>query len=170
MINQFSILGAMMLSTAITAQVELDKPLQLTGTGADAKIEGIQSITLPQDAVSAEAVQKSSLTYDDSAGGATDAYTASLSPSPAALNAGLLVMFKANANNTGAATLNVNGLGDIPLKKDAGDDLAADDIKAGQIVAAIYDGTNFQLVSGTGSSGGGGGTMDYTHMYLDTFH
>jgi hypothetical protein len=142
----------------------------LTGTGSDARIEGIQSIILPQDAVSAEAVQKSNLTYDNNAGGATDAYTATLSPAPASLNAGLLVMFKANSNNTGPATLNVNTLGDVPLKKDGGDDLAADDIKSGQIVAAIYDGTNFQLVSGTGGSGGGGGTMDYTHMYLDTFH
>jgi N-acetylneuraminic acid mutarotase len=40
----------MMVSFATFAQVQLDKPIQLTGTGADAKIEGIKSVTQNQDA------------------------------------------------------------------------------------------------------------------------
>lgn len=155
-------------STALS-QVQIDKPLQLTGSGSDARIEGIESITGLQDAVSAEAVQKSSLVFDGSASGGTNAYAAALTPAPASLVPGFFVVFKANANNTGAATLSVNGLAAVPLKKDVNADLAAGDIKANQIVSAIYDGANFQILSRS-ESAGGGGAMDYTHMYLDTFH
>ncbi len=40
----------MMLSLTTFAQVQLDKPLQFTGSGTDAKIEGIKSVTQNQDA------------------------------------------------------------------------------------------------------------------------
>ncbi|MCC6599995.1 MAG: hypothetical protein IT223_04890 [Crocinitomicaceae bacterium] len=165
-----SLFTGVFVTSVVFSQADLDKPLRLTGTGADAKIEGIKDISQPQDAVSAEAVQKSSLVFDGSASGAADAYTATLVPTPASLTPGILVMFVATANNTGAATINVNGLGAIALKKDVSADLEADDIKAGQIISAIYDGTNFQVLSRSEGSGGGAGAMDYTHLYLDTFH
>lgn len=94
-------------------------------------------------------------------GGGTDAYAATLSPIPASYTPGMVVHFKANTANTGAATLNVNGLGVKNIKKDGGADLETGDILAGQVVAVLYDGTNFQLlsrgrspVSAQGRSGG----------------
>jgi hypothetical protein len=84
-------------------------------------------------------------------GGSTDTYAITLSPAPAAYQTGMLVIFKANTINTGAATLNVNSLGAKTIKKWYNQDLADGDIKANQIVACVYDGTNFQLLSEIGN-------------------
>ena len=90
--------------------------------------------------------------------GASDTYVITLNPVPAAYATGMVVRFKANTKNTGAATLNVNSLGAKTIKKDQGADLADNDIAASQIVEVIYDGTNFQLLSpifgATGQNGG----------------
>lgn len=84
--------------------------------------------------------------YAADAGG-TDAYAITLSPVITAYSAGQVFTFKANTANTGAATLNVNALGAITIKKNYNSDLADGDIKANQIVTVVYDGTNMQLVS-----------------------
>ncbi len=74
-----------------------------------------------------------------------DTYVITLSPIPLALNAGFAVRFKADVGNTGAATLNVNGLGAVALVRPSGTALSTGDITAGNIVTAVYDGTNFQI-------------------------
>jgi hypothetical protein len=69
--------------------------------------------------------------------------------------------FTANAANTAAATLNLNGIGARTIKKVQGGittDLVANDIRPGQIVQVCYDGTNMQMVSPVGNAGGGAGT------------
>lgn len=81
----------------------------------------------------------------DSSG--TDAYAITLNPAVAAYTAGLLISFKVGTSNTGAATLNVNGLGAIAIKKDNDTDLATNDLVADQVHTVRYDGTNFQLQS-----------------------
>lgn len=77
----------------------------------------------------------------------TDAYAVTLSPAPGAYTAGMTVSFKAGTANTGACTLNVNGLGAKTIKKDVSVDLATGEILANQIVTVIYDGTNFQILN-----------------------
>lgn len=77
----------------------------------------------------------------------SDAYVVTLAPAPTAYFTGMVVKFKANTLNTGACTLNVNSLGAKTLKKNYNSDLVTGDILAGQIVIAIYDGTNFQVLS-----------------------
>jgi hypothetical protein len=79
--------------------------------------------------------------------GASDSYAITLTPAPAAYYVGMVVVFKANTTNTGAATLNVNGLGAKTIKKNHDQDLADGDIESGQIVELVYDGTNFQMQS-----------------------
>lgn len=79
---------------------------------------------------------------------ASDTYVVTLTPAPLAYTTGMTVRFKANTLNTGTATLNVNSLGAITLKKfGTTNNLETGDILAGQIVEVIYDGTNFQLLS-----------------------
>jgi hypothetical protein len=70
---------------------------------------------------------------------------------------GISVTFKSNFANTGAATINVNSLGAKDIKKEASNALAANDIKSGQVVTLVYDGTNFQMTSASGNTAGGGG-------------
>jgi hypothetical protein len=55
--------------------------------------------------------------------------------------------FQAGTENTGACSLNINGLGAKAIKKDVSSDLVTGDILANQIVEVIYDGTNMQMVS-----------------------
>jgi hypothetical protein len=82
--------------------------------------------------------------------GANDTYTCSFSPAITAYVTGTRYRFLANTANTGAATININSIGAKTIKKAAGGittDLADNDIRAGQWVELVYDGTNMQMVS-----------------------
>lgn len=79
--------------------------------------------------------------------GTTNAYVITLSPAITALATGQLIIFQPSSTNTGAATLNVNGIGVTAIKKSQGAALVANDIVANQMVAVVYDGTNFQTIS-----------------------
>ncbi len=79
--------------------------------------------------------------------GSTDAYAITLTPAALAYVTPMTIIFKANTVNTGACTLNVNGLGAKTIKKNYNSDLADGDILANQYVEVVYDGTNFQMIS-----------------------
>ncbi len=79
--------------------------------------------------------------------GSNNAYVVALSPALTAHVAGMPIRFKANFTNTGAATVNFNGLGAVALKKKGNVALASGDIVSGQIVEVEYDGTNYQMVT-----------------------
>lgn len=69
--------------------------------------------------------------------------------------AGQTFKFKAGTANTGACTLNVNGLGAKTIKKDVSSDLVTGDILVNQILVVTYDGTNMVMnsrLSGTVTS------------------
>lgn len=83
----------------------------------------------------------------------TDSYAITVTPAITAYAAGQVFVFKAGTANTGAATLNVSGLGAKTIKKDVTSDLATGDILANQDVMVVYDGTNFQLLSGLANLG-----------------
>lgn len=91
--------------------------------------------------------------------GSTDTYACNISPAPTSYVTGAVYYFLANTANTGAATANFNGLGAISIRKNKDQTLADNDIKAGQLVALLYDGTNMQMFSQLGnvSAGGSGG-------------
>ena len=88
-------------------------------------------------------IQKQTFNYAAASG--TDTLTLTLDPAIASYTTGLRASFKAAANNTGTATININGLGAKTIKKNGGVDLGADDIVAGGIYEISYDGTNMQL-------------------------
>ncbi len=82
----------------------------------------------------------------------TDTYTATIAPAITAyLNTHRFFIKFTNAN-TGAATLNLNSLGAIAIKKNVSEALTSGDIKAGQIIPLAYDGTNFQIIGGGGAN------------------
>jgi hypothetical protein len=91
--------------------------------------------------------------------GSNDTYVVTLSPAPAAYVTGEHYRFKANTANTGTCTVNFNSLGAKTIKKAAGGittDLADNDIRAGQWVDLVYDGTNMQMQSMLGNAPSGG--------------
>jgi len=80
-------------------------------------------------------------------GGSGNAYTVTLSPAPSAYVDGMGVVIRANRDNTGAATLNVNGLGAKSIKRANGLDLAPGMLKSGGIYTLRYSAAagNFML-------------------------
>jgi hypothetical protein len=102
--------------------------------------------------------------FCSAAGASSTTYTCSLSPAITGYVTGTHYRFKADVANTAASTINFNALGAKTIKKAAGGittDLVANDLRAGQWVDLIYDGTNMQMQStlGNASAGGGSGTV-----------
>lgn len=89
--------------------------------------------------------------------GATNAIAATLTPAPAALTAGMKVAVKIANPNTGASTLNVNGLGAVSIIKQTGAALTGGEMLAGAICEFDYNGSAFQLVAGGNQNRGIGG-------------
>jgi hypothetical protein len=96
------------------------------------------------------AIQSDSYLYASDTG-AANAYAIALSPTPPTYTAGQMFVFKAANANTGASTLAVNGQAAKALVSNGGAAFSGGEIVAGQMVTAVYDGTQFQLVGGSGS-------------------
>ncbi|USK71774.1 hypothetical protein [Peribacillus asahii] len=80
--------------------------------------------------------------------GTANAYIATLTPALSAYQEGVSLRLKINVDNTGASTINVNGLGAKAIKKVDGTDINVGQLKAEGIYDFYYNGTNFQLRSG----------------------
>ncbi len=89
------------------------------------------------------------------AGGVADAYTISLNNPYTAYFDGMYFLCSIPADNTGAATIDVNGLGAQAIQI-GGSALSGAELQAGSIYLLHYDGTNFQLLN---ASAGGGGAI-----------
>lgn len=97
-------------------------------------------------------VKTAGLYAADSVG--SDSYAITVSPVPTTYAVGDVYRFKAGTANTGSASLNVNTLGAITIKKNYNQDLVDGDIVAGQICEVVYDSNgNFQLISQTSGFG-----------------
>ena len=83
----------------------------------------------------------------------TNAKTITLEPAPTSYYDGLCFAFKNATQNTGAVTINVNGLGARPIKKPNGNDIAAGNLKANSVYTVRYNGTNFILQGEGGEYG-----------------
>ena len=79
--------------------------------------------------------------------GSANAIIASITPAPTSYVTGMGVLIKMAAANSGASTINLNSLGVKNIKRADGTALQAGDLKLGQIVELVYDGTNFQLIN-----------------------
>lgn len=123
--------------TPVTANsIVAGQILDLTFDGAAFRLPNI-----PQMAI---AVQSGQWLYGVAAG-AANAITTTLNPAPPALVAGMCIRLKILNNNTAAATLNINGLGAVPIQRGDGTALVANYLVAGQIVDLTYDGSAFRL-------------------------
>lgn len=90
--------------------------------------------------------------------GTVNAYEVTTTPSITSLTDGVLVAVKVHAQNTGAATINVNGLGAKPIKKANGLDVSSGQLKVDSIVTMRYSatangGTGAFILQGEGGSG-----------------
>lgn len=87
---------------------------------------------------------------DGTVGGTPDAITLTFDPtfsSSTAYQTGRQYVFEALADNTGAVTINVDGVGAVAVTKYGSTVLEAGDIQAGQLVVVMFDGASAQLLN-----------------------
>ncbi len=95
-----------------------------------------------------EVLQSDSYHYGTDTNDEDGIYEISFNPALTNYNKGLVAFFKANTSNPdGIATLNIDNLGAINIKKNGNETLGAGDILAGQMIGVIFDGTNFQVMN-----------------------
>jgi len=114
----------------------------LKGDGAGNTAQAVAGV----DFTTGAQVQNSSLTFLSSVAG-TNTIVGTLTPAITAYQAGQMFSFISAGANTGAVTLNVNGVGAKAVTKLGSTALAAGDITANAIIIVQYDGTEFQLVA-----------------------
>lgn len=116
------------------------------------KITGLAVGTLINDAATLGQVQSTAAKLIGSISG-VDTVLGIMSPTLTAYAAGQLFYYIAAGANTGAVTLNIDGLGAKAVTRDGSTALAAGDINSGEIVVVIYDGTRFQMINAANSFG-----------------
>lgn len=77
----------------------------------------------------------------------TNTITGTLTPAITAYVSGQFYKFVPANNNTGATTINLNGVGAISIKQAGSFALAGDELVSGTAAYIYYDGTNFQLLN-----------------------
>jgi hypothetical protein len=82
-------------------------------------------------------------------GGSANTYTLTPTTTLTAYSTKMIVEFTPNATNTGASTLNISALGAKNIYSVAGVALASGDLVSGCYYLAVYDGTQFRLLSTT---------------------
>ena len=108
------------------------------------KVTGLGAGSASTDSVNLGQVQAQAYAWLTSVSG-TDTITASASPAITAYADGQTFRFIPANTNTGAATINISGVGAKSLTKSDGSALAASDLVAGAIYEIVYDGTKFQV-------------------------
>lgn len=94
--------------------------------------------------------------------GVVNAMAVTLDPAPITYHAGLKIFILVEVNNTGTTTLNVNGLGAMPVRHPDLTELAPGDIIHDGIALVFYDGTQFQLLFGAKPTSGPAGPAGAT--------
>lgn len=132
------------LSTAITkdGQTTVTANIPLAGF----KITGLGAATVGTDAVQYGQIQSNTDKLVTVSG--TDTLTGSVTPALTAYAAGNLFSFVVANTNTGAVTINIDGVGSKAITRTGSTALVAGDMVAGQVALIEYDGTRFQLLNG----------------------
>lgn len=84
--------------------------------------------------------------------GSANTYIVTLDPSPTAYIDGMGIVVKINIQNTGASTINANGLGAKSILDSKGNAMTAGKLKANTPYTMRYNGVNF-ILQGEGASG-----------------
>lgn len=137
----------------------------IRGTEIDAEFTAIQADSVAQDAaaaVTATSVQNSTTHVLSSVAG-TNTITGNLTPAITAYATGQTFHFVAASANTGATTIDINGLGPKNVTKNGTTALASGDIASGALKEISYDGTRFQL-AGAGTYAASGANVDITSL------
>ena len=109
------------------------------------KITNLGAATVGTDAVRYSQIQSNTDKLVTVSG--TDTLTGSVTPALTAYAAGNLFSFVVANTNTGAVTINIDGVGSKSITRTGSTALVAGDMVAGEVVLIEYDGTRFQLLN-----------------------
>ena len=101
--------------------------------------------TKEMHAVTAGGIMAGGVGYAEDTGTA-NTYVITLPVTPTSYKEGMQITVKPAHDNTGASTINVNGLGAVPILDANGGVLGAGDIKTGVVFQAVYSGGYFYCV------------------------
>lgn len=110
------------------------------------KLTNLGAATTAAGAARLDQAQMQTSAYAVATGGA-NTYAVALSPAASSYVAGMMIRFRPSANCTGAATVNVNGLGAKSIKLLDGSDPYRNALHTSSIAECVYDGTNFVLLT-----------------------
>lgn len=97
--------------------------------------------------------------------GTTNSLAVSYTPAMTAYADGIGLRIRVKNGNTGAVTLNVDGLGAIPLRKNGATELSAGDLVGGQVIDVAYYGGAFNVLgTAAGSESGAGSQTNFTGL------
>lgn len=132
------------LSTAITkdGQTTVTNNIPMAGF----KITGLGAATVGTDAARYSQIQGGTDKLITVSG--TDTLTGSMTPTLTAYAAGNQFSFVVANTNTGAVTINIDGVGSKSITRTGSTALVAGDLVANQVALIEYDGTRFQLLNG----------------------
>ena len=138
---------ALLVFSPVFTQVEVKEPIIMTGeTEEDRQVKGLAEPVELHQAVPAKVIQQGALTFAETAGTPNN-ITLQIPLPPNNYEAGMVIYFRAADVNTEAVTINLNGLGEVPLYKNVTEPLDSAELIPGLIVSMIYDGDNFQVLS-----------------------
>jgi|LakMenE01Jun11ns_1017448.scaffolds.fasta_scaffold9959246_24 hypothetical protein len=135
------------LSTCITKDGQTTPTANIPMGGF--KITNLATGTAATDAATVAQIQSNGAALVTVTG--TDTLVGTLTPALTTYVTGAVYYFIAPATNTGAVTLNIDTLGAKNVTRDGTTALVAGDITSGEMVAVVYDGTRFQLISAVNS-------------------
>ncbi len=128
------------------AQWEIPVRVEMTGTNPEQRqVKGLADPDAPDAAVSHDAARANTMAYAEAIG--TMALTTSLVPPATAYTPGMAITIVPSAANNAGATLNVDGLGAIPMVKWGGVPLDSADLVPGVPSRMVYDGSQFHMIS-----------------------
>lgn len=135
------------LSTAITkdGQTTITANLPMAGF----RHTGVGNASARNHYAAAGQVQDNALQWLGTDGGAADAYTFTMTPTLTAYATGqrFAGIIGTGNDNTGACTVNIDGIGAKNVKLADGTDPAANDIVGDEVSEFLYDGTNMVLLN-----------------------
>jgi hypothetical protein len=131
------------------AQLNLNVPLVLDGGDPQVRqVTGLSDPTDHGDAVSLGAARASVVNTVVVVG--TDQLAGDLTPAPTGYSIGMVVTLISSSPNAEGATLDLNGLGPIPIVRAGGVPLGQGMFQPGIPARLTFDGSRFQVISGTG--------------------
>ena len=135
-----------LLAFAGSAQWQVPTSIVLDGAdNTDRQVTGLGAPEGGDHGVAVSADRATTTNYATALG--TNTLNVTLSPVPGTYTSGMRITFTPSSVNTGDVSLNANGLGDVPLRKNINAPLDSGDLRPGVPMQVLYDGAVFQVTS-----------------------